>query len=71
LRCFKELKTQSILEEIDNYKSKWIQHVNRVDRSMLLHAITKYQPAGEESTGLQYRDFWIMMCIETGTGHEA
>jgi hypothetical protein len=51
-----------VLETINKYKYKWIQCVCRMDRSWLLHTITKYQPAGkeeprppiEETSGLLY-----------------
>jgi hypothetical protein len=39
----KELKTQPVLEKINDYKHKWMQHVRRMGRSWLPYAITKYQ----------------------------
>jgi hypothetical protein len=47
----KELKTNPVLENINNYKEKWIQHVHRVDRSRLPRAILNYQPSGERNRG--------------------
>jgi hypothetical protein len=34
----KELKTNPVLENINNYKEKWIQHVHRMERSGLPRA---------------------------------
>jgi hypothetical protein len=31
----KELKTNPVLEKINNYKKKWVQHVHRMERSRL------------------------------------
>jgi hypothetical protein len=47
-----ELKMQPVMEKINNYKNKWIQHVRRMDRARLPHAILKYQPAGRRGQGL-------------------
>jgi hypothetical protein len=46
-----ELKIQPFVEKINSYKNKWIQHVRRMDRAGLLHAILKYQPAGRRDQG--------------------
>jgi hypothetical protein len=46
-----ELKIQQVLEKINNYKNKWIQHVRRMDRVRLPHAVLKYQPAGRRDQG--------------------
>jgi hypothetical protein len=46
-----ELQIRPVVEKINNYKNKWIQHVRRMDRAGLLHAILKYQPAGRRGHG--------------------
>jgi hypothetical protein len=46
-----ELQIQPVMEKINNYKNKWIQHVRRMDRARLPHAILKYQPAGRRDQG--------------------
>jgi hypothetical protein len=38
----KELNTHSIIEKINKYKNKWIQHVRRMDRSRIPRAIIEY-----------------------------
>jgi hypothetical protein len=43
----KELKTQPVLEKINYYKHKSIQHIHRTDRSWLPYAIMKYQPVAK------------------------
>jgi hypothetical protein len=48
----KELKTNHVLEKINNYKEKWIQHAHRMERSRLLCAILNYQPSGKRNQGL-------------------
>jgi hypothetical protein len=47
-----EVRIQSVLEKINNYKSERMQHVWRVDRSRLLNAVVKYQPEEKRSPGL-------------------
>jgi hypothetical protein len=65
----KELKTQPALENINNYKHKWIWHVLRMDRSSLPYTIMKYQPAGKRNPGCPFKS--LLDCyIETGTGHD-
>jgi hypothetical protein len=46
-----ELKIQPVMEKINNYKNKWIQHVRRMDRARLPRAILKYQPTGRRYQG--------------------
>jgi hypothetical protein len=46
-----ELKIQPVMEKINNYKNKWIQHVRRMDRARLPRGILKYQPAGRRDQG--------------------
>jgi hypothetical protein len=40
-----------VLEKINNYKEKWIQHVHRMDRSRFPRAILNYQPSGKTNQG--------------------
>jgi hypothetical protein len=63
----KELKTQPLLEKINNYKHKWI-HVSRMDRSRLPYAIIKYQQAGKRNPGHPLKRL-PHSYIETGTDH--
>jgi hypothetical protein len=46
-----ELKIQPVMEKINNYKNKWIQHVRRMDRARRPHAILKYQTARRRNQG--------------------
>jgi len=41
-----ELKINSVVKKIKNYRNEWIQHVLRMYRDRLAHLITKYQPCG-------------------------
>jgi hypothetical protein len=43
----KELKTQTVLVQINNCNNKRIQQVNTMVTSRLMHTIMKYQPAGK------------------------
>jgi hypothetical protein len=47
----KELETNPVLEKINNYKEKWIQHAHRMERSRLPRAILNYQPSGKRNQG--------------------
>jgi hypothetical protein len=47
----KKLKTNPVLEKINKYKEKWIQHVHRMKRSRLPRAILNYQPSGKRNQG--------------------
>jgi hypothetical protein len=47
----KEDKTQPVMEKINNYKHKWLQHILRMDGSQVLHTIMKYQPTGTRNPG--------------------
>lgn len=47
----KEHKIHPVLEQINNYNSKWIQHVHQVARSRLMQAIMKYQLAWKRNPG--------------------
>jgi hypothetical protein len=46
-----ELKIQPVMENINNYKNKWIQYVRRMGRAGLPRAVLKYQPAGRRDQG--------------------
>jgi hypothetical protein len=48
---WKELKTSPVLVEISSCNDTWIQHVGRMERSRLVHAVMKYQPARKRNTG--------------------
>jgi hypothetical protein len=39
------------LDKITNYRSDWIQHVNRTPRSRLPNLLTKYAPRGIRNQG--------------------
>jgi hypothetical protein len=47
----KELKTNPVIEKINNYKEKWIQCVHGMERSRLPHAILNYQQSGKRNQG--------------------
>jgi hypothetical protein len=47
----KELKTKPVLEKINDYRNKRIQHVHRMDTYQLPYAVMKYQPAGKRNPG--------------------
>jgi hypothetical protein len=66
----KELKTNPVLEKINNYKEKWIQHVRRMDRSRLPRATWTTNHQGKETRDAHWKDYWICE-NEVGTGHEA
>jgi len=42
-----EIKINSVLKKIQNYRNKWIKHVRRMDRDRLPHLIMKCQPCGK------------------------
>jgi hypothetical protein len=65
----KELKTQPVLDKINNYKHKWKQYVCRMDRSELPYAIMKYQPTGKRNPRHPLKRL-LDCCIKTGTGHK-
>jgi hypothetical protein len=44
-----ELKISPVVEKIQNYRTKWIQHVGRTDRNRLLYLIFKYQLYGKRN----------------------
>jgi hypothetical protein len=66
----KNSKTHPVLERINNYTYKLIQHVRRMDRSRLPYAVMKYQPVEKRDAGRPLKRL-LDCCIETGTGHGA
>jgi len=42
-----EIKINPVEKNIQNYRNKWIYHVQQMDRDRLLHLIMMYQPCGE------------------------
>jgi len=66
----KELNTQSIIEKINKYKNKWMQHVRRMDRSWLSCAIIEYWPAGMKNPERPLTRL-LDGYIEAGKGHKA
>jgi hypothetical protein len=47
----RELKINSVLEHIDQYRNNWKQHVQRMDRSCIPPQIMTYRPKGKRSLG--------------------
>ncbi|KAJ4445670.1 hypothetical protein ANN_12354 [Periplaneta americana] len=47
----KELKITPIYEHLNHYRQKWLNHVNRMDRSRLPTQILRYIPHGRRSLG--------------------
>ncbi|KAJ4434296.1 hypothetical protein ANN_22848 [Periplaneta americana] len=47
----KELKITPIYEYLNHYRQKWLNHVNRMDRSRLPTQILRYIPHGRRSLG--------------------
>jgi hypothetical protein len=50
-----ELKATSISDKITNYKSNWIQHINRMPKSRLPNLLTKYAQRGKKNQGRQLK----------------
>jgi hypothetical protein len=44
----KELNTTPVLDKIQNNKTKWIQHINRMPHNRLLRLIKIYTPKGKK-----------------------
>jgi hypothetical protein len=51
LQIAKELKITPILDKLQEYKSNWIQHVNRMPRNRLPRIIKHYSPTGRRNHG--------------------
>jgi hypothetical protein len=66
----KQLNTQSIIEKLNKYKNKCIQHVRRMDRSRLPRAIMENRPIGTRNPGRPLKRL-LDGYIEAGTGHKA
>jgi hypothetical protein len=47
----KELKITPILDKLLEYKSNWIQHVNRMPRNRLPRIMKCYSPTGRRNHG--------------------
>jgi len=47
---------QNIVEEIKQYKKKWLQHGQRMDRKRLPRQALKYRPEGRRNIGDRRRD---------------
>jgi len=45
----KELKITQILDKLLEYKSNWIQHVNRMPRNRLPRLMKRYSPTGRRN----------------------
>jgi hypothetical protein len=51
LQIAKELKITPILDQLLEYKSNWIQHVNRMHRNRLQRIMKLYSPTGRRNHG--------------------
>jgi hypothetical protein len=51
LQIAKELKITPILYKLLEYKSNWIQHVNRMPRNRLPSIMKHYSPTGRRNHG--------------------
>jgi hypothetical protein len=60
----RELKINSVLEHIDQYRNNWKQHVQRVDRNRVPRQMMTCRPKGERSLGRPLKRW-----SETVTGH--
>jgi hypothetical protein len=47
----KELKITPILNKLLEYKTNWIQHVNRIPRNRLPRVMKHYSPTGRRNYG--------------------
>ena len=63
-----ELKINPVVQKIQNYRNKLIQHVRRIERDRLPHLIMKYQPCGNETKDDPLKS--PSNVNGTGTGHE-
>jgi len=65
-----ELKINSVVKKIHNYRHKWVQHVRRKDRQTdrLPHLIMKYQSRGKRSQGRSLEKNFLPL-NGTGAGH--
>jgi chromosome condensin MukBEF complex kleisin-like MukF subunit len=60
----REVKINSVLEHIEQYRNSWKQHVQRMDRSCILRQMITYRPKGKRSFGRPLKRW-----RETVTGH--
>jgi hypothetical protein len=60
----RELKINSVLEHVDQYRNNWKQHVQRMDRSRIPRQMMTCRPKGKRSLGRPLKRW-----RETVTGH--
>jgi hypothetical protein len=60
----RELKINSVLEHIDQYRNNWKQHVQRMDRSRVPRQMMTYRPKSKRALGRPCKRW-----RETVTGH--
>jgi hypothetical protein len=63
-KILRELKINSVLEQIDHYRNNWKQHVQRMDQSCIPRQMMTYRPKGKRSLGRPLKRW-----RETITGH--
>ena len=51
----KELKITPILDKLQEYKRKWIHHVNRMPHNRLPRVMKQYFPTGRRNHGRQLK----------------
>ena len=51
----KELKITPILDKLREYKTNWIQHVNRMPRNRLPRVMKRYSPTGGRNHGRPFK----------------
>jgi hypothetical protein len=52
-----ELEITPVLDKILEYKSNWIQHVNRIPRDRLPRIMKHYSPTGRRNRGRPLKKF--------------
>ena len=66
-----QLKIRQILDKLQEYKTSWIEHVNRMPWNRLPRVMKYYSPTGRRNHGR--RDFWIRetrTCQQVAQLHE-
>ena len=51
----KKWKIEEMIDDIQNYQLKWIQHVLRMPENRLSHKAQQYRPQGKRDLGRPYR----------------
>jgi len=51
LQIAKEFKITPILDKLQEYKTNWIHHVNRMPRNRLPRVMKQYSPTGRKNHG--------------------